>query len=50
MKVSSNDIDVVNRWQSVEKAKGSCPARPMRQYYAELEQLLAPFLRYTKAM
>ena len=48
--VDQIDIDVVNRWQAVEKAKGSRPNRPMRQHYAELELLLRPFLRYTWAM
>jgi hypothetical protein len=48
--VSQTDIDVVNRWQAVEKAKGSRPNRPMRQHYAELELLLRPFLRYTWVM
>jgi hypothetical protein len=50
MNVSNDDIDVVNRWKSVEKAKGTRPGRPMRQHYAELSLLLKPFLHYTKAM
>jgi len=45
--VLANDIDVVNRWKSVEAAKGSKPSRPMRQHYAEMSDLRAPFLRYT---
>jgi hypothetical protein len=49
-KVGQTDIDVVNRWKSVERADGNRPNRPMRQHYAELELLLDPFLRYTKAM
>jgi hypothetical protein len=49
-KVAQADIDVVNRWQAVEKAAGSRPNRPMRQHYAELELLLKPFLRYAWAM
>jgi hypothetical protein len=48
--ISQTDIDVVNRWQAVEKAKGSRPSRPMRQHYAKLELLLRPFLRYTLVM
>jgi hypothetical protein len=48
--VSQTAIDVVNRWQAVEKAKGSRPNRPMRQHYAKLELLLRPFLRYTLVM
>jgi hypothetical protein len=50
MKVAAADIDVVNRWKSVERADGNRPQRPMRQHYAELELLLGPFLRYTLAM
>jgi hypothetical protein len=49
-KVNQTDIDVVNRWKSVERADGNRPNRPMRQHYAELELLLEPFLRYTRAM
>jgi hypothetical protein len=49
-KVAQADIDVVNRWQTVERAAGSRPNRPMRQHYAELELLLKPFLRYTWVM
>jgi hypothetical protein len=48
--VDQTDIDVVNWWQAVEKAKGSRPNRPMRQHYEELELLLCPFLRYTWVM
>jgi hypothetical protein len=49
-KVAQADIDVVNRWQTIERAAGSRPNRPMRQHYAELELLLKPFLRYTWVM
>jgi hypothetical protein len=48
--VADKDIDVVNRWKSVEKAKGTRPSRPMRQHYAQLSLLIEPFLCYTKAM
>ena len=50
MKVSEADIDVVNRWKTVESSKGSRPGRSMRQHYAEVSNLKLPFLRYTKAM
>jgi hypothetical protein len=49
-KVSQTDIDVVNRWESVEQAKGLRPSQPMRQHYAQLELLIEPFLRYTWKM
>jgi hypothetical protein len=50
MKVAQDDIDVVNRWKSTEKAKGVRPSRPMRQHYADMSLLLKPFIRYTWAM
>jgi hypothetical protein len=50
MKVSKDDIDVVNRWAGVEKAQGRRPGREMRHYYADITLLLKPFLRYTRAM
>ena len=49
-KVDISDVDVINRWKSVEAAQGKKPSRPMRQHYAEGSSLLEPFLRYTKAM
>ena len=49
-KVSPSDIDVVNRWRSVEQAKGKRPSRQMKQHYAQLELLICPFLRYTNKM
>jgi hypothetical protein len=50
LKVAQPDINLVNRWKTVEKADGSRPTQAMRQWYAEFELLLAPFLRYTWAM
>lgn len=49
-KVSESDIDIVNRWQKVEKAQGSRPTLQMKYHYASVEILLEPFLRYTYAM
>jgi hypothetical protein len=49
-RVHQTDIDVINCWKTVEKAKGKHPSRPMRQHYAELSLLLEPFLRYTWEM
>lgn len=48
--VSPDDINIVNRWHSVEASKGGRPGRAMRYHYAQFEQLLRPFLRYTAAM
>jgi len=50
MKVDRKDIDVVNRWRTVEQAKGSRPSRSMHQHYAQLDQLIKPFIRYTSNM
>jgi hypothetical protein len=33
MKVRQTDIDVVNRWKSLEAADGNRPNRPMQQHY-----------------
>ena len=49
-KVDKDDVDIVNRWQTVEEAQGKRPSRPMRQHYAQFELLLGPFLRYTSMM
>ena len=49
-KVAINDIDIINQWKSVEAAQGKRPSRPMRQHYAEVGNLVEPFLRYTYAM
>lgn len=45
-----DDIDVVNRWRTKENSKGKLSSMKMRQHYAEVELLLKPFLRYTRAM
>jgi hypothetical protein len=50
MDVSSSDIDIVNRWESVEKAQGRRAAMPMRLHYMQIDLCLKPFLRYTGAM
>ena len=49
-KVSSADIDIVNRWRKVEAGAGRRPGYTMQQHYAQLDLLLKPFLRYTSAM
>ena len=48
--VSQLDIDVINRWDQVERSKGKKPSQPMRMHYAEFELLVEPFIRYTLAM
>ena len=49
-KVASSDIDVVNSWKRGEKENGKLPGIPMQQRYAQFDQLLQLFLRYTQAM
>ena len=48
--VSPDDIDTVNRWKKDEAAGGVRPGRGMRHRYAQFDELLKPFLRYTWAM
>ena len=48
--LDSDDVDIVNRWRTVELGKGKRPQRTMRHHYADIQILLDPFLRYTKAM
>ena len=48
--VNQVDIDIVNRWQKLEKSKGRRPNQPMKLHYAEFQLLLKPFIRYTFAM
>ena len=48
--LDSDDVDIVNRWRTVELGKGKRPQRAMRHHYDDIQILLDPFLRYTKAM
>jgi hypothetical protein len=50
MGINRVNIDVVNWWQTLEKAKGSRPNWHMWHHYAELELLIRPFQQYTWAM
>ena len=50
MQVPGEDIDVVNRWEGVEAAKGKRPNRTMKQHYADILMMEKPFKRYTWAM
>ena len=43
--VSGIDIDIVNRWHSVDKGKEKRPVRAMEDHYAQREYLKKPFLR-----
>jgi hypothetical protein len=50
MGVSKADIDMVNRWESAERAKGKRQNMPMRMHYTQVELIVKPFLRYTGKM
>jgi hypothetical protein len=50
MRVSKDDINVVNQWAGMEKAQGHRPGHKMRHYYGDVTLLLRPFKRYTSAM
>ena len=50
MNIGSTDTDIVNRWQLAERAQGKRAAMPMRLHYTQIELILKPFLRYTRAM
>ena len=50
MKVSTNGIDVVNRWKKVERGKGKAVAAgSMRKHCSEFSLLMQTFLRHTGA-
>jgi hypothetical protein len=50
MDISLADVDIVNHWESVKKAKGSHPGMTMGLHYAQIEYLIKPFMRYIWAM
>jgi hypothetical protein len=51
MKLSSDDIDIVNRWRTNDrKQQGKRVAVKMRHHYSDFDKLIKPFLRYTAAM
>ena len=41
MDASGKDIYIVNRWNQVEQSKGRRPNQPMKQYYAQIELIIA---------
>jgi hypothetical protein len=48
--VSKVDIETINRWHGTERAAGNRPNRAMYQHYAQVDLLIKPYIRYTKAM
>ncbi len=48
--VDSKVMELVNRWMSMEGAKGSVPNMPMRQVYTEVRSTLPTMLEYSWAL
>jgi len=48
--VAAEDIEVVNRWRKVERAKGTQPNLKMRDHYSEISQMKKRLLRYSAAL
>ena len=48
--VSGPDIDAMNRWRTIESAKGRRPRMNMRDHYSEVRQMLTTLLRYPTAL
>ena len=48
-KLSPTDIDLVNRWEGIEKARGQRPERVMRYHYSNVVLMVKLFLRYILA-
>jgi len=49
--ISQDDIDIINRWQKLERAAGrKISHEHMRHYYADMHMLLPVFVRYTLGM
>jgi len=48
--VDGKDIDMVNCWSDNEQSRKGQPNQPTKQHYAQIELLIAPFKRYTKAI
>jgi hypothetical protein len=44
------DVDLNCRWRTVENSKGKSPQLRMQHHYAEVKQMLASFLRFSKAL
>lgn len=49
-KVSSSNVDVVNRWKALEHTNDKIPSRQIKYYYTHLELLAYPFLQYINKM
>lgn len=50
VKVSENDIDVMNRWRSTEHAKGRKPRLKMQDHYSDIRQMVPTLLRFSQAL
>ena len=48
--VSESDIDLINRWRKVERARGSRPGMAIRDHYLEVVQMISSKLRFSSAL
>ena len=46
LKVDQSVVDAMNRWRSVENARGRCPKLPMRQHYSDIQMLVPLLVQY----
>jgi len=48
--VSENDIDAMNRWRSIEQARGCKPRAKMQDHYSDIRQMVPTLLRFSQAL
>lgn len=48
--VREPDVDLINRWRTVERNKGQRPRSKMREYYLELRLIKKRYLRYSSKL
>jgi hypothetical protein len=49
-RVDENDINLINRWRTVENAKGRKPKLQMQDHYSEIRQMVPSLLRFSLAL
>jgi len=50
VKVSKEDIKLMNRWHNFEEAKGRRPCLQMQDHYLDISQSIPSLLRFSKAL
>lgn len=48
--VAENDIDAMNRWRSLENAKGKRPRLKMQDHYSDITMMIPTLLRFSAAL